>query len=65
MVTAKLESLLEGSNHVGISNVNRRIQILYGESYGLHIESVPGQGTTVTVTLPPVLNKEVLTCGAE
>ncbi|WP_435923161.1 sensor histidine kinase [Paenibacillus sp. DYY-L-2] len=65
MVTAKLESLLEGSNHVGISNVNRRIQILYGESYGLHIESVPGQGTTVTVTLPPVLRKEVPTCGTE
>lgn len=65
MVTAKLESLLEGSNHVGISNVNRRIQILYGETYGLHIESVPGQGTTVTVTLPPVLNKEVPSCGTE
>lgn len=65
MVTAKLESLLEGSNHIGISNVNRRIQILYGETYGLHIESVPGQGTTVTVTLPPVLNKEVPSCGTE
>lgn len=65
MDTAKLESLLEGSNHVGISNVNRRIQILYGETYGLHIESEPGQGTTVTVTLPPVLNKEVPSCGTE
>ncbi|WP_068620311.1 sensor histidine kinase [Paenibacillus tuaregi] len=64
MDTVKLASLLEGGNHVGISNVNRRIQILYGEPYGLHITSVPGQGTTVTVTLPPVQRQEVLNCEA-
>ncbi|MFB9324734.1 sensor histidine kinase [Paenibacillus aurantiacus] len=60
MDTAKLASLLEGSSHVGLSNVNRRIHILYGEPYGLRIASIPGQGTTVTVTLPPVHHQEVL-----
>ncbi|PZD97202.1 sensor histidine kinase [Paenibacillus sambharensis] len=63
MDMAKLASLREGSNRVGISNVNRRIHILYGEPYGLQITSVPGQGTTVTVTLPPVQQGEGLTCG--
>ncbi|WP_166245351.1 sensor histidine kinase [Paenibacillus turpanensis] len=63
MDMAKLASMLEGSKHVGITNVNRRIHILYGEPYGLQIASVPGQGTTVTVTLPPA--QEGLTCGKQ
>ena len=30
----------------------RRIWIYYGGPYGLQIESVPGQGTNITVLLP-------------
>lgn len=37
---------------IGISNVNRRIQYDYGESYGITIESVPGSYTTMKITLP-------------
>ena len=37
---------------VGLFNVNQRIRLLYGAQYGLRIDSVPGDGTTVTVTLP-------------
>lgn len=37
---------------VGIENVNRRIKLFYGESYGLKIESEPGKYTRVVVTIP-------------
>lgn len=42
----------EGKNGVGIHNVQTRIRLYYGAEYGLHFESVPGEGTTVTVTIP-------------
>ncbi len=55
MDTSRLDDLLKGAHHVGLSNVNRRIRILYGEPYGLLITSVPGKGTTVIVALPLVI----------
>lgn len=36
----------------GIFNVNERIQLSFGEQYGLSYQSVLGQGTTVTVRHP-------------
>ncbi|HWO52828.1 MAG TPA: histidine kinase [Paenibacillus cookii] len=37
---------------LGLMNVHRRIQMVYGEAYGLTIDSVPGQGTVITMSLP-------------
>lgn len=37
---------------VGVDNVNRRISLIYGSEYGLNIDSKPGHGTTVKVTIP-------------
>lgn len=37
---------------IGMSNVHERLQMNYGEQYGLSVRSKPGQGTTVTLTLP-------------
>ncbi|TAH74712.1 MAG: sensor histidine kinase [Anaerolineaceae bacterium] len=37
---------------IGISNVNDRIKMLYGDSFGLQIQSVPNMFTTVEVSLP-------------
>ncbi|NTV90075.1 MAG: sensor histidine kinase, partial [Clostridiales bacterium] len=39
-------------NGIGLVNVNKRIKIRFGEAYGLSIESIPGKGTCVWVTLP-------------
>ena len=38
----------------GIHNINERIQNYYGKAYQVHFSSVPGQGTVVTITLPPM-----------
>lgn len=42
--------------HVGISNVNRRIQHDFGPEYGITIKSVPGEFTTMTILMPYVLH---------
>ena len=39
-----------GSN-IGIYNTHLRLQLLYGEKYGLHFESEKGNGTEVLVTI--------------
>ena len=41
-------------NRVGLFNVNQRIQLYFGKSYGLAIESAVGKGTKVIVKLPCV-----------
>jgi len=40
------------SSHTGIYNVHRRIQLLYGMEFGLHIVSPPEGGTRVEMVLP-------------
>lgn len=40
------------AGRVGLRNIQRRIQLYYGEGYGLAIESEEQKGTCVTVKLP-------------
>jgi len=37
---------------VGLSNIDERIKLSYGESYGVKIESEPNKGTKVIIVLP-------------
>ena len=37
---------------VGINNVDKRIKYSFGPEYGIHIESVVGEYTTMVITLP-------------
>ena len=46
---------VESGVSIGILNVNARLKKLFGKEYGLHIESTIGEGTTVTITVPAVL----------
>jgi two-component system sensor histidine kinase YesM len=39
---------------VGLINVHKRIQLRFGEAYGLIIRSEPDEGTAVTIHLPAV-----------
>lgn len=48
----------EGTGGVGVYNVHTRLQLYYGEAYGLHFESTLGEGTTVTVTIPRNFREE-------
>ena len=38
--------------HVGISNVHRRLSLIYGENYKIHVVSAPGEGTSIKIWIP-------------
>lgn len=46
----KEEEGLEGG--IGVTNVHRRIQLVFGEDYGVTVESHLGQGTRFVMTMP-------------
>ncbi|WP_158560894.1 sensor histidine kinase [Paenibacillus contaminans] len=54
---AKLKQKDKHTN-VGIISVHKRIQILYGEEYGLSIMSEVDQGTTIRIRLPIITEEE-------
>lgn len=37
---------------IGLTNINRRIKLAYGDEYGINIESVEGKGTCVRLIMP-------------
>lgn len=37
---------------IGVRNVHDRVKLLYGETYGVTIDSAPGEGTKVKIRLP-------------
>ncbi|MEK4063293.1 MULTISPECIES: sensor histidine kinase [Paenibacillus] len=41
---------------IGLTNIHNRLRLLFGEGYGITIESRVGHGTTVTVKIPQLLN---------
>ncbi len=41
-----------GNNGIGIANVSNRIKIYFGEEYGVTVQSVQDEGTTVHILLP-------------
>ena len=58
----KLREALEQEDiyreHIGLYNSHRVVRLLYGPSYGLTIESSPGNGTRVSVTLPADMEED-------
>ncbi len=43
--------LVEEGNSIGLLNINARLKMIYGEEYGLFIESEPGKGSSVYLTV--------------
>lgn len=59
MTPERLESALGGG--IGLSNVNERLQTIYGASCRLKLSSAPGQGTSVMVEIPETTIPERVT----
>jgi two-component system, LytTR family, sensor kinase len=47
---AKLATLLE--HGIGVSNVNERLKVLFGNQYRMWIDSQPGRGTRIQIEVP-------------
>ena len=57
MEPAFLEKLRKGEvktrgQGIGLSNINERIKLSFGENFGVEIESEPNQGTKIIIVLP-------------
>ena len=39
-------------NGIGVTNVNERLKVLYGDNYKMWIDSRPSEGTSTGVELP-------------
>lgn len=42
----------EKGSSIGLYNINARVKMLYGDEYGIRIESVPNEGTCVYIIMP-------------
>ena len=49
----------EGFNRIGLVNIQQRIKLLYGESYGIVIMSNKGEGTETIITLKCVMEEDI------
>lgn len=45
-------SPLRDNNNIGLRNINSRIKLIYGQDYGLGVESLKGEWTSITVKIP-------------
>ncbi len=50
--------LVEQGNSIGLHNINARLKMLYGQQYGLQLESEVGIGTKVWMILPCIGGEE-------
>ncbi|MCR4589898.1 MAG: sensor histidine kinase [Lachnospiraceae bacterium] len=46
------ESRSKSGSNIGIYNTHKRLNLLYGQGYGLSYSSTPGQGTEVRIRIP-------------
>jgi two-component system sensor histidine kinase YesM len=51
-IKSTLDDPRTGGRGYGLANVHTRLQLHYGKLYCLQIESIPGEGTTVRITIP-------------
>lgn len=40
------------SEHIGLKNINQRIKLIFGEEYGITIDSAVNEGTSVMISMP-------------
>ena len=52
MTKSLKEDSISKHSSIGMSNIDQRIKLCYGNGYGVNIDSVEGEGTMVTVILP-------------
>lgn len=57
-ISGEAPAASSSGNGIGLHNVQERISRSFGPDFGLQVSSQPGQGTTVTVTLPFYEQKE-------
>ena len=57
MSEERIQAIYRGEIHskssgIGLKNIIERIKLMFGEEYGVRIESTPGVGTKVKIIIP-------------
>lgn len=47
--------IIKESKHIGVTNVNQRLRLYFGDEYGLEVDSQEDKGTVVTMRFPKTL----------
>jgi len=50
----KSGKMAQGGKGVGLKNVHSRVGILFGEDYGLQLDSTEGKGMEIIIRIPPI-----------
>ena len=59
------ERVSKGKGGVGLQNVQERLQLVFGEAYGMKIASEPDEGTKVSILIPAVPKEELAERGLD
>ncbi|MBU8917510.1 histidine kinase [Bacillus sp. FJAT-29953] len=51
-IRSKLKSNYTANDHIGLYNTHKRLQLTYGDNYGLSIRSKHDWGTTISIQIP-------------
>lgn len=46
------QTLGKDTTGIALENINKRIQLFFGEDYGLYVYSLPNVGTDIVITVP-------------
>ncbi|MCM3654972.1 sensor histidine kinase [Metabacillus litoralis] len=57
--TKLVEGATTSEGSIGLSNVHQRIQLKYGQEYGIQINSIEGEGTRVDVRIPAARREQI------
>jgi two-component system sensor histidine kinase YesM len=60
MVDLKNFDSMSNRASIGLRNVNERIKLIYGTNCGINVESLEGQGTTVTLKIFAKTKEELI-----
>lgn len=55
----RYEHTSNGNNGIALANIHKRLQLLFGEKYGLQVFSTLNQGTDVEIMLPARFEREI------
>lgn len=53
LIRQKMHEPIDYADHLGLANVQERLQLHYGDEYGITVDSLYGRATNVVYRLPP------------
>jgi len=56
-INAELSAETEATEHIGLGNVHQRLQLMFGPTYDMQVESREQEGTRIVMKIPKSMNR--------